>query len=124
MQPHRPTIGSAIILSPMDITPPQLVAAFRNGEITFNGATRNAPESAWCAIVELSRQPLTQDEIAVLAAGPLEDLLAYHGRDFIDRIEKEARVYGSFRHLLGGVWPSSIEEEVWRRVEAIRGPAW
>ena len=108
----------------MDITPDQLVQAFHDGEITFNSATREAPEATWQAIVALSRQALTDQQIAVLAAGPLEDLLAYHGPAFIDRVEKEARVHRAFRHLLGGVWRSSIAEPVWRRVQAIRGPAW
>jgi hypothetical protein len=106
----------------MDFTPDQLVQAFHDGEITFNGAAREAPDAAWQAIVALSRQALTDRQIAVLAAGPLEDLLAYHGPAFIDRVEKEARVYAAFRDLLGGVWRSSIADAVWRRVEAIRGP--
>jgi hypothetical protein len=108
----------------MDVTPAQLVTRFHEGEITFDGAARQAPEVAGQAIVALSRQALTEEQIAVLAAGPLEDLLAYHGTAFIDRVEKEARVYPAFRHLLGGVWRSSIAEPVWHRVEAIRGPTW
>ena len=108
----------------MDVTRDQLVKAFHNGEITFDGAAQRTPEVAWQAIVELSRQSLTDQQTAVLAAGPLEDLLAYHGPAFIDRVEREARVYRAFRHLLGGVWRSSIAEPVWRRIEAIRGPAW
>jgi hypothetical protein len=108
----------------MDVTPDQLVQAFHDGGISFNGAAREAPEVAWQAIVALSREALTDQQIAVLAAGPLEDLLAYHGPAFIDRVEREARVYRAFRQLLGGVWRNSIAEPVWHRVEAIRGPAW
>jgi hypothetical protein len=106
------------------LTSDALVAAFHDGEITFDGAAQERPEIAWAAIVALSRQQLAPKQIAVLAAGPLEDLLAHHGLSFIERIEKEARVYAAFRHLLGGVWPSSIKPEVWRRVENIRGVAW
>jgi hypothetical protein len=106
-------------------TPSDLVESFLKGEeINFDGASQTKPETAWLAIVELSRQALTDEQIAVLAAGPLEDLLAYHGDAFIERVEKEARVYRAFRHLLGGVWRNSIPETVWRRVEKIRGPAW
>jgi hypothetical protein len=108
----------------MDVTPDKLVQAFHAGEITFNGAAREDPEVAWQAILAMSRQALTDQQTTVLAAGPLEDLLAYHGPAFIDRVEKEARVDRAFRHLLGGVWRSSIAEAVWRRMEAIRGPAW
>jgi hypothetical protein len=108
----------------MAVTPEDLVKDFHADEITFGGAAREAPEAAWAAIVELSQQPLTDQQVAVLAAGPLEDLLHYHGAAFIDRVEKEARVYWAFRHLLGGVWRSSIPEQVWARVERIRGAAW
>jgi hypothetical protein len=108
----------------MNITPEQLVSGFLAGESTFDGAAKHAPDAAWAAIVELSRRSLADQQIAVLAAGPLEDLLAYHGPAFIDRVEQEARRYRAFRHLLGGVWPSSISDAVWRRIEAIRGPAW
>ena len=109
---------------PTNFTVEQLVTAFHAGRVTFEFAPKFAPEVAWTAIVELSRQPLTDRQIALLAAGPLEDLLKYHGPDYIDRIEKEARTYQAFRHLLGGVWRNTIAEPVWRRVEAIRGPAW
>src|SRR4051812_26659984 len=90
---------------------------FREGEFTFKHAPRDEPEAAWLAIVELSRQALSDDQISLLAAGPLEDLLAYHGEAFIDRVEKEARVHRGFRHLLGGVWRNSISEPVWVRVQ-------
>jgi hypothetical protein len=108
----------------MEITPDQLVNGFHAGEITFGDAVQNAPEVAWRAIVALSRQALTPQQIAVLAAGPLEDLLASHGPAFIDRVEHEARVYRAFRHLLGGVWRNTITEPVWQRVEGIRGLTW
>jgi hypothetical protein len=61
---------------------------------------------------------------AVLAAGPLEDLLAYHGSEFIDRVETEARRNPRFRDLLGGVWRNTITDDIWARVEKIRGPGW
>jgi hypothetical protein len=108
----------------MAVTPQNLVKAFHEGEISFGGAAQTSPEIAWLAIVELSRQSLSNKQIEVLAAGPLEDLLAYHGAAFIDRIEKESRVYRAFRDLLGGVWRSSISDEVWRRVEFIRAEPW
>lgn len=117
----------------MSIASEDLVRDFLNGEVTFNfkagefvfkNASRDEPEIAWQAIVELSRQPLTQKQVALLAAGPLEDLLAYHGLAFIERVEREARVYATFRQLLGGVWRNSITKAVWDRVQDIRTAAW
>jgi hypothetical protein len=80
-----------------------------------------APEAVWNAIVELTKHKLSDEETAVLAAGPLEGLLAKYGEDFIERIEVEARRDPIFAHLLGGVWPSSIASDIWKRVELLRG---
>ena len=62
--------------------------------------------------------------IAVLAAGPLEDLLAKRGEDFIDRVEELARKDPKFNDLLGGVWRNTMTDEVWQRVQAIRNHVW
>lgn len=81
------------------------------------------PELCWKAILTiLSRKPSTK-VIGSLAAGPLEDLIQYHGPEFIDRIEEEARKNPDFRHLLGGVWESS-SPAVWARIEEARGQPW
>jgi hypothetical protein len=60
----------------------------------------------------------TQDPalLALLAAGPLEDILAKHGPAFIDQVENEARRSPRFRHLLGGVWQNSMADIIWHRV--------
>jgi hypothetical protein len=81
------------------------------------------PDTAWLLILELLRQPLVDNALGCLAAGPLEDLIEYHGPDVIERIELEARAQPKFRHLLGGVWESSTPE-VWQRVLAVRGDSW
>jgi hypothetical protein len=54
--------------------------------------------------------------IALLAAGPLEDVLAKHGPAIIARVEEEARRSPQFRHLLGGVWQNAMTNEIWKRV--------
>ncbi len=82
------------------------------------------PEEAWLIILAIKEQAISEDAIALLAAGPMEDLLAHHGNAFIERVEAEARRNPRFNNLLGGVWRSSISEDVWRRVEAARGDVW
>ena len=70
-------------------------------------------------------EPLPTDTLLqVLAAGPLEDLLAHHGPAIIDRVESQARADDRFNLLLGGVWPSSISPDVWARVQRIRKQVW
>ena len=86
-------------------------------------STSAAAQDCWDAILEiLSRKP-ADTVIGVLAAGPLEDLIQYHGPDFIDRIEAESRRNPAFRRLLGGVWRSS-SPEIWARIEKARGEVW
>ncbi len=51
-----------------------------------------------------------------LAAGPLEQLLADHGPQFIERIERLAESNASFKLLLGNVWRNSMPEDIWSRV--------
>jgi hypothetical protein len=80
---------------------------------------RHAPEDAWqliLAILACDNAPEIQE---VLSAGPLEDLLAYHGPTFIERVERQARTDPEFAALLGGVWQNAMSEEVWARVQAV-----
>ena len=59
----------------------------------------------------------------VFAAGPVEDLLAHHGPEIIERIEEKARKDPSFAHVLGGVWQNSMTESIWERVKIVRDTA-
>ncbi len=55
----------------------------------------------------------------VLSAGAVENLLGYHGEQFIERVEAEARTNPKFASLLGGVWQSSMSDELYSRVQAV-----
>jgi hypothetical protein len=66
----------------------------------------------------------SQQAFQVLAAGPLEDLLADHGAAIIVRVEEEARRNPRFNLLLGGVWRNSMTHDIWQRVEAARLTVW
>lgn len=82
------------------------------------------PESAWLVIQEINSHEISEEVMACLAAGPLEDLLAKHGRLFIERIEIKAKTDKKFSHLLGGVWQSSMELDIWDRVKKARSAIW
>ena len=45
------------------------------------------PELAWELILAINKVEINDNVEAVLAAGSLEDLLNYHGEQFIERIE-------------------------------------
>lgn len=80
------------------------------------------PPHAWAVILCLLN--LANDDetaLANLAAGPLETLLARHGRMLIERVETAAKSNPQFRELLGGIWRNAIEEPVWERIQALAG---
>src|SRR6185312_4425879 len=60
--------------------------------------------------------PIPNKILAVVAAGMLEDLLKNAGEEYVDRVEVLARDNATFGRMLTGVWPSSIDSEVWERV--------
>lgn len=74
-------------------------------------------EDAWITIIEVLSLTPSDEVLSVLAAGPLEDLIAYCGPQFIDRIEIKARQDADFRKLLNGVWQNRTPPEIWARIE-------
>ncbi|MBV2090281.1 MAG: hypothetical protein KUF72_05285 [Candidatus Thiodiazotropha sp. (ex Ctena orbiculata)] len=82
----------------------------------------NAQDSMKAILVILNLEP-PDKVIAVLAAGPLEDLIENCGEEVIDQIELLARQNPKFRHLLGGVWECGTPD-IWTRVTVCRGEAW
>ena len=94
------------------------------GDATMWDACHDAPEVAWEAIRHIATIELTDDQKALLAAGPIETLLAWHGEMFIERVEKEAAANPRFRYLLGGVWQNRMSMEVWNRVQQARSEVW
>lgn len=82
------------------------------------------PEAAWAGILAALELEFTGLQEAILAAGPLENLLSLHGEQFIERVEAEAARNPRFNHLLGGVWQCSMSEGVWGKVQAARREVW
>ncbi|CAN7428320.1 hypothetical protein LJR129_002740 [Acidovorax sp. LjRoot129] len=79
---------------------------------------RNEPLLAWSMILEILKLDTSNKIQEVLSAGPLEDLLDKHGYLVIELVEAEAKKNPKFAQLLGGVWESSMAEEIWARVQA------
>ncbi len=101
-----------------------LNSEFTDGDATMGAVLSDAPETAWAAVLKLLERDLTEKQLALLAAGPLEDLLAMHGLQFIERVEQEAERSPRFNHLLGGVWQNRMSQEVWERVQRARKEVW
>jgi len=85
----------------------------------FEWVIQKEPEKGWLAILNAIETPLLEKYLGTLAAGPLEDLLSYHGEAFISRVEIQAKANPKFAWLLGGVWQYQIKEEIWSRVQAV-----
>ncbi len=106
--------------------PEELVNAWLAGDLEgalLYDACYENPEAAWIAILKILERDLTTDQMALLAAGPLENLLAQHGAAFIDRVEEQAKNSSRFNHLLGGVWRQDMPAEIWSRNESARKEA-
>ncbi len=97
---------------------------FEDGEFTMFDLVYDEPELAWSAILQILTHDLSEMQTALLAAGPLESLLAMHGAQFIDRVEQESKQSERFNHLLGGVWQNQMPKHIWHRVECARKNAW
>ncbi len=89
---------------------------------------QSEPELTWDAIKSVMQAYPTSDFYAesmteaqivcgLLAAGPVEDLLSFHGHQFIERFEQEARRDQRMAWLLGGAWQFLMPDDIWHRVE-------
>jgi hypothetical protein len=87
-------------------------------------ASHKNPDLCWELILQILHTPHADSVAEVLAAGPLEDLLALFGPQVINRVEETARKDPLFKDLLGGVWKNSMSEEIWNRVQACGGESW
>lgn len=86
----------------------------------INLSLKNEFDTLWEFVMRVYRKDLSQAVIGILAAGPLEDVLAARGDEYIGRVEILAANDQRFRYLLGGVWQNSMSSEVWERVCKVR----
>ena len=62
------------------------------------------PEGAWQLILELIPKAENEGILALIAAGPLEDLLNRYPDNFKERVDEMARKDALFRKCLAMVW--------------------
>jgi hypothetical protein len=82
------------------------------------------PATAWNIIQEIIALNSTDNILAMVGAGPFEDLMVRHGAMFIDKVESCARVNPDFRRMLGIVWKNQISDDVWVRLKGVAAPSW
>jgi len=82
---------------------------------------QSAPEIAFEIVLLMIDAITTSRQASHVAAGPLEEIIAEHGPQFIDRIEVLARRSPRIRFVLTGVWPlGNKNTPVWARIVALR----
>lgn len=87
----------------------------------FGALASRAPDLCLDAVLASLALAASPDEAALIAAGPLEDLIAASGPAIIDRLEAEASAQPRLRYALTGVWAEgSAGTPLWRRIEALR----
>lgn len=91
--------------------------------IEYLGETaRHDPQACWDAISLIWSRTEENDmaRLASLAAGPLEDLLAYHGGEVLPWVEQLCLSEPAFRTLLQGVWQNAIPPDIWERINELK----
>ena len=76
-------------------------------------------EDLWRLILMIHSLDQSTKVMELLSAGAIEDLLAKRGLDFIGRVEAKAKSDPSFAKVLGGVWKSTMSDEIWSRLQAV-----
>jgi hypothetical protein len=74
------------------------------------------PEHGWKIFIELLNSAHSDYQLACLASGILESLLANHGPVLIEQVEKMASDNIKFRETLSAVWKNSIADDIWIRI--------
>lgn len=83
------------------------------------------PSRAW-TIIKLINHVSIDDPYwlefvdSVLAAGPIEDLLAANGRDFVRLFVEEAKSNGRLLKQLELIYDGRVEEEVLRKIRSLK----
>jgi hypothetical protein len=79
------------------------------------------PDEAWPLLFSMIEVSRGDQDLSVIAAGPLGDLLATQGARVIDRIEDWAARDARVRRALLGVGPVDIDQAIWKRITRARG---
>ena len=78
------------------------------------------PEECWRLIQIACRLPLSEDQLGMLGAGILEDLMDAHGSDFLDRIEAAAKESAAMQTVVDAVWTMGMDAYVARAFKTMQ----
>lgn len=78
------------------------------------------PDLQWNFILLTVSLAKTDEELSLIAAGPIEHLLGWHGENYIELVEEQAAIDPKFARALTGVWRYMMSDEIWSRVKALQ----
>lgn len=85
------------------------------------GLCEDKPQDAWEVIIALVDAATSEPLLEAIGAGPLQELMAMHGAEFISRVEQEAAASARFRRAMAGAWLDGDDTPVWERFYEIAG---
>jgi len=86
----------------------------------LDDAVHDSPNEAFEYILSIAQTTTDPLVLSNLGAGPLEDLLVYHGAEYIDQVETKARQIPQFTQVVKSVWKNNMSNDVWERISAIK----
>jgi len=95
---------------------PEYNALFWCFEQTYD-LVRQDPAEAWKLILTVWSLDQSMPTRRSLSAGPIEELLCFHGDLMIPHIERQAKADPAFATLLGGVWQNTMADAIWNRLQ-------
>lgn len=85
----------------------------------IGGLAKERPEECLQVVVAILEKDSSDLIVSNVAAGPLENLIEWHGLLLISEIERISSSNKMFKRALGMVWPQGGSEEVWGKIEDI-----
>lgn len=107
---------------PLDDDDPRYPNDDRRGEV-LSQVFRLAevePEECWRFIQIACVLPLLDDQLGLLGAGILEDLMDAYGAAFLDRVEAAAKENAAMQSVVDAVWTMSMDACVAHSFKAVQ----
>lgn len=89
------------------------------GKVTYMMFTAR-PEQLWKFIRLAVERAATDNQLAWIAAGPVERLLGRYGGEYMPLVEEQAHTSSRFARMLTGVRQYQISGDVWSRVQSLQ----
>jgi hypothetical protein len=107
---------------PLDDDDPRYPDDDRRGDVLIQvfRLPEDEPEECWRFIQIACALPLSDEQLGLLGAGILEDLMDAHGSDFLDRVEAAAKESAIMQRVVDAVWTMSMDPYVARAFKTLQ----